>query len=169
MYKLFTIPQGKHSSGFHFRPHIGRKSLQYDIMFDSGAKYYHGDIDQYDINKLFGLSFGHHHTNSVRFGWRSLGNLTTSVEILSYCYLNGNRVNEDGQNLFISMVDIGRYYTYRIDISDKFYTLTILDDKKVIGQKIVYHKPIPCWGYQLYPYFGGNKKAPHDIKILFKR
>lgn len=169
MSKLFTIPQGKHSSGFHFRPHIGKKFLQYDVMFDKSAQYYHGDIDQYDINKLFGLSYGMHHTNSVRFGWRSLGNLTSSVEILAYCYVDGVRVPEDGQNLFISMVDMNEYYTYRINVGENDYTLTIFQKGQVKGRLEILHRGLPKWGYHLYPYFGGNRTTPHDVNILFTK
>ena len=49
MSKTYKIPQAKHSSGFHFGPHIQKTFLQHSVMFDKTAMYYHGDIDQYDI------------------------------------------------------------------------------------------------------------------------
>lgn len=167
MDKVYTIPQAKHSIGFHFSPHIRKRFLQYDVTFDRSAQYYHGNIDQYDINKLFGVSYGMHHTNSARFGWRSVGNYSPKVEILAYCYVDGRRVQEDGQNLFIAMIDIGETYTYRINVSENDYTFTIFHKGQVVGNKEIPHKDLPFWGYQLYPYFGGNRKAPHDIKIHF--
>jgi hypothetical protein len=169
MNKTYIIPQAKHSSGFHFRPHIGKRFLQYDVMFDKTSQYYHGDIDQYDINKLFGLSFGYHHTNSIRFGWRSLGNLTSKVEILGYCYVDGNRVQEDGNNLYVGMVDLNEYYTYRINAGEKNYVLTLFQKGQVVGSLELQHRDLPCWGYHLYPYFGGNRKALHDIRIHFRK
>ena len=169
MDKVYTIPQGKHSSGFHFRPHIGKKFLQYDVMFDRTSQYYHGNIDQYDINKLFGLSFGHHHKNSVRFGWRSLGNLTSSIEILAYCYVDGKRMTDDESAIFVAMVDANEFYTYRINVCEKDFTLTIFNKGQVSGKVEITHRGIPFWGYHLYPYFGGNRKAPHDINIHFRK
>jgi|TARA_R110000868_G_scaffold255072_1_gene511621 hypothetical protein len=168
MSKTYKIPQAKHSSGFHFGPHIQKTFLQHSVMFDKTAMYYHGDIDQYDINKLFGISYGLHHTNSVRFGWRSVGHYSSKIEILAYCYVDGKRVIEDSDNLFIAIVDIGKFYTYRINVCDNDFTLTIFHNDQVVGRKEIQHRGIPSWGYKLYPYFGGNRKAPHDINIYFK-
>jgi hypothetical protein len=168
MGRIYHIPQAKHSSGFHFGPHIQKKFLQYDVMFDKSAMYYHGDIDQYDINKLFGLSYGFHHKNSVRFGWRSVGHYASKIEILAYCYIDGVRVKEENDNLFIGIVDIDRFYTYRINVSENSFTFNIFNEGQVLGNKEITHKGLPFWGYNLYPYFGGNRKAPHDINIFFK-
>lgn len=168
MDKFYTIPQAKHSSGFHFKPHICNKFLQYDITFNRSAQYLFRDIDQYDINKLFGVSYGLHHNNSARFGWRSVGNYSPKVEILAYCYINGKRVEEDGDNLFIAIVDLDSPYTYRINVTKNVYNFTILQNNRIIGEKEIEHNGLTFWGYHLYPYFGGNKKAPHDINIHFK-
>ena len=46
--------------------------------------------DHLDVNKLFGMSYGFHHKNSARFGWR--WDLEKNlVEILGYTYVNGVR------------------------------------------------------------------------------
>lgn len=168
MIKLYTIEQGEHRSGIHFRPHLFKKFLEHRIKFDDSSVYYHGNEDQYDINKLFGLSYGLHHTNSVRFGWRSIGQYSPKIEILAYCYIDGQRVREDGDNLFIAMVDIDKFYNYRINVSENSYTLTLFDGSRIVGSKEIRHRGIPCWGYHLYPYFGGNRKAPHNINIYFE-
>ena len=167
MSKLYTIPHASHSSGFHFKPHIGKRFLQYDVSFDKSSIYQFIDGDQYDINKLFGLSYGMHHTNSVRFGWRSFGVYSSKIEILAYCYVDGERVKEEQDNLFIAMVDLNKDYTYRINVGESSYLLTVFEDGNHIGSKNIMHRNLPFWGYQLYPYFGGNKKAPHDIGIQF--
>lgn len=167
MKKIFTIPQASHYSGIHIKPHINKKFLQYDVMFDKSSLYNHGDIDQYDINKLFGLSYGYHHKNSVRFGWRCNDKSTPKIEILAYCYINGNRIDEYEEDIHIAMVDLNQYYTYRIDVSKNDYTLSIFKSEQIIGQKSIQHGDLPLYGYQLYPYFGGNRKAPHDVNIHF--
>lgn len=164
--KTYKIPHGKHSSGIHFGPHIWKDGTQKYVTFDKSAIYQFKTDDQYDINKLFGLSYGMHHTNSVRFGWRSLGDYSDNIEILAYCYVDGKRVVEDGINLFIAMVNINREYRYQIIVSDNSYSLTIHNDKNVmIGHKSIPHNKLPFWGYKLYPYFGGNRTAPHNITI----
>lgn len=164
--KTFKILHGKHSSGTHFKPHIWKDGIQKYVTFDKSAIYQFKTDDQYDINKLFGLSYGMHHTNSVRFGWRSLGDYSSKIEILAYCYVDGKRVDEDGTNLFIAMVNINREYRYQINVNDNNYLLSIHDDKnEMVGQKFISHNKLPFWGYTLYPYFGGNRTAPHNITI----
>jgi hypothetical protein len=168
MDKVYTIPKGKHHSGYIFKPHIKKRFLEHQIRFDNTSTYFFSDEDQYDINKLFGLSFGLHHNNSIRFGWRSTGGYSNQVEILSYTYKDGKNIKDYEDDLLITFVDIDKFYTYRIFIDDYSYTLTILDDNKIKGRKVIQHNNLPFWGYHLYPYFGGNKKAPHDINLHFK-
>jgi hypothetical protein len=139
------------------------------VTFNKSAIYQFHDEDQYDINKLFGLSYGMHHTNSTRFGWRSLGVYSSMIEIVAYCYVDGKRVEEDGTNLYIGMVDINKPYTFHITVTDEDYNFSIIDftgdDFKVVGSKTITHNGIPKLGYHLYPYFGGNRAAPHNITI----
>jgi len=168
MSKIYTIPQAKHSSGFHFRPHLQQKFLQYNIKFDKSSIYQFHTEDQYDINKLFGLSYGMHHTNSVRFGWRSLGTYSSKIEILAYCYVDGKRIVEGSNNLYIAMIDLNKFYTFRINVGENCYKLSIFDNMFNVGSVEIPHNYLPFWGYHLYPYFGGNRNAPHDINIIFE-
>lgn len=164
--KTYIIPQAKHRSGYYFRPHIGCRHLTRKVMFDKTSSYYFGDIDQYDINKLFGVSFGHHHTNSARFGWRSLSPHTTSIEILAYCYVDGVRKIEDDNAISICVVDIDKPYTYDLTINKTNYNFMVYNHFNTpIGDVTIPHNSLPNYGYYLYPYFGGNRKAIRDIKI----
>ena len=157
--KTYKLRKGKHSSGLRFKPHYNKCELGYTVIFDNRAIYDLGTNDQKDINKLFGLSYGLHHTNSIRFGWRPVGN---SIEILSYCYFNRQRLRAER----VAIVDLFRPYYYQIKKSMFNYILTVSSDKSTV-YKHIYHSDIPKWGYQLYPYFGGNCPAPHDIEISF--
>lgn len=52
------------------------------------------------------------------------------------------------------------YYKITVmDINDKGNTNTL---------QIKRNKPYTGIRYKLYPYFGGNQKAPHDIQINIK-
>ena len=54
------------------------------FMFTDSCMFDLKDEDQWDVNKLFGFSIGHHHNNSsFRFGWRPLLNKNT-IEIVAY-------------------------------------------------------------------------------------
>jgi len=69
----------------------GDYSITRYFKFTETAIYRFYDEDQHDVNKLFGFSFGMHHNNSVRFGWRPTEDLT-KIEIVGYEYVNKLRV-----------------------------------------------------------------------------
>jgi hypothetical protein len=114
--------------------------------------------NQADINKLYGVSDcgTEHHTNSARFGWRWLNG---QLEIHAYTYQNKKR-----NTAYIGTVALGKPSIFEIKIEDNRYTFS-LNDKKVVMER-------NCTGtgegYQLYPYFGGDEVAPHDITISIK-
>lgn len=123
------------------------------------------DEDQWDVNKLFGFSIGHHHrNNSFRFGWRpNLKNNT--IEIVAYEYHNGVRMKTKP----LYEIELYRWYTFTIYynpikekifylINDQIYSFDTGDLKKKYGL-----------GYTLGIYFGGNEKAPQNITILRKK
>tara|TARA_R110000751_G_scaffold298951_2_gene409205 strand:- start:522 stop:1031 length:510 start_codon:yes stop_codon:yes gene_type:complete len=163
--KTFKIPQRKHYSGLHVCPHIGSNIAQKYVTFDKSSIYQFRTEDQYDINKLFGLSYGLHHTNSARFGWRSLGKFSTKIEILAYCYVDGKRVESD-DDLLVTLVNINEEYRYQLITDYDNYGFVVYNNKnEIVGSKFIPHNKLPLWGYKLYPYFGGNNPAPHDITI----
>ena len=61
-------------------------------------------------------------------------------------------------------VELNKSYTYEIYLHDNYYFLSI-DNETIQLDK-------DCRGtgnnYFLYPYFGGDEEAPHDIDILIK-
>ena len=157
-YRKYTIKKGTHRSTFSYKKFKGN-SLVFDAIFDSTAIYTsQKDENQYDINKLFGVSTcgDRHMENSIRFGWR---------------WINGNLEihwfkHEDGEFDFakIMNVELDRSYTYEIYLHDNYYFLSIGNETIQLDKD--------CKGkgnnYFLYPYFGGNEEAPHDIDILIK-
>ena len=67
--KEYVIKQGEHYSNHELKLYLGKKSFKITFQFDETARYDLGDIDQLDINKLCGVSFGSHEINSIRIGW----------------------------------------------------------------------------------------------------
>lgn len=153
-----------------FIPVIIRKDKSYSITkyfkFGESAMYHFEDADQYDVNKLFGFSLGLHHNNSVRFGWRPNEELSR-VEIVGYEYLNKLRI----PTIPITEIQLDKWYKFTIKYNAILSQIEYIvsDNEKQFG---VIH-PITLrhkwnFGYRLYLYFGGNKKAPHDITIYKK-
>lgn len=163
------IRKGNHrSSGSWFpRFHFGKKRHGSKCNFMHGARYDFGDDpDQFDINKLFGLSFGMHHKNSARFGWR--WNIKNEmIEILAYVYVDGKRVTEQDADLHIGFIYPGVPYEYDIVVTEDYYVFT-LESKlfpDITTVKIKHNGDLPKWGYKLFPYFGGQKVAPYPVWI----
>jgi hypothetical protein len=138
-------------------------SIVKEFKFTNTAIYQFNDEDQYDVNKLFGFSLGFHHINSVRFGWRPSEDLT-KMEIVGYEYLNKLRI----PTVPIYEVELNKWYKYELKYNGVYnhieYNISdSINDFCTIHPITLKHK----WniGYKLYLYFGGNKKAPHDILI----
>ncbi len=155
---IYTIKQGEHSSNAPVKL-LSSSSVRFMATFDVSAIYETSKKEnQADINKLYGMADcrSDHHSNSARFGWRWYnGNL----EIHAYTYLNKAR-----QSKLVGTVDLNKAYTYEIQLDDNKYVF-IFDGKTV---ELPRHCNGIGEGYQLYPYFGGDEVAPHDITIAIR-
>ena len=157
-FKRYVIKEGNHRSTYAY--HTTRDTVfNWSIIFDSSAIYNTLDsLNQYDVNKLIGLSdCGTRHTdNSIRFGWRWLDN---SLQILWFKH-------EDGEFTFglIDSVDLCESHLYELNIWSWNYGLCVDGNCVYIDRECSEHKK----RYMLYPYFGGNETAPHDITIKIK-
>ncbi|MCC9138232.1 hypothetical protein ACFSKU_14320 [Pontibacter silvestris] len=156
---VYTIKKGSHYATSNPLKRNSNSIIRFEATFDSTAVYKtQATENQGDINKLYGISDCNspHQTNSARFGWRWLEN---RLEIHAYSYINGTR-----QSTYIGSVELGRASTYELELKDGLYVFT-LDEKQVT-------LPRGCSGagngYQLYPYFGGDEAAPHEINIKIK-
>lgn len=164
----YLMPKGQHTSrkvGSFPGDKLGTlKSdmLAFTARFDQSVRYDLENKNQKDINKLMGFSDCNslHHENSVRFGWRySLEK--DLVEIFSYAYTNGV---VGYQHMGDVAIDETSHYQIQI-IEDKFYLLL----NGEIGQEV--QRGSNCDAglyYKLFPYFGGDETAPHDISIYIK-
>jgi hypothetical protein len=157
-FTTYVIKKGAQSSGSPFVT-IKSGKIQFSVLFDSSAIYKTIDpVNQYDINKLYGLADcnTHHQQNSARMGWCWVNN---QLEIHAYGYKNGERKSE-----FITAIPIGKPATMSIEMQDSTYLFRVNDKFAEL--------PRGCNGeangYKLYPYFGGDEFAPHDITIKVK-
>lgn len=162
-FKNYVIKEGKHYSGLRIRPFFDKKKkICYEVVFNESCLYGFGDEDEFAINKLFGFSAGLHHKNSARFGWRADGN---EIEISSYCYKNKKRNIKTIRN-----VEIDKIYIFSIENAGTNYEFKIMTDLgNIIGYAGISKLDTVKFGYELFPYFGGDKTAPHKIEIHMRR
>jgi hypothetical protein len=135
------------------------------IMFDPSCKYdLPGDYDDEDVNKLFGFSFTiDHHKESARVGWYYNSELNKFI-LVAYCYVEGKRRIE-----FLGEFNLFEFVSVRITPNDSHYLFSVRDNNGILRASVKVSK----WkrheiGYTLGAYFGGNKPAPHDMKITLK-
>lgn len=159
-YEVYSIPEGKHESTYKIQL-LQSSSLKFKAKFDHSAEYIsHTVEDQLDTHKLLGFSDcnSHHHENSARFGWRWVDG---NIEIMVYCYANGVRFIEK-----IGESSLNEENDYLIEVNEYAYIFTYNKVSIEVTRGDTCEKG---FYYMLYPYFGGNEVAPHQIDIMIRR
>src|SRR5688572_8205878 len=158
-YQIFRIQKGNHYADARLAEEVKTDKFRFQVLFDSSAIYKTIDpINQFDINKLYGFSdcSSFHQINSARFGWCWVNN---QLEIHAYSYKNGIRDSK-----LIKAIALGKPVEMSISLTDSTYVFQVEDKIETL--------PRACSGningYKLFPYFGGDEVAPHDIVVKIK-
>ena len=156
--RQFVTPKGSHYSLPRVSQVLQNQRLSFDARFNSTAKYNLGDPAlQSSKNKLMGFCDCNSlpHENSARFTWQWFND---RLEIYAYCYVNGDR-NEE----FIGVVDIDEYNHYELELTSDSYIFRLNNLPAVIMKR---GSTCNTGAYfKLWPYFGGQIPAPHDVAI----
>jgi hypothetical protein len=159
-FQKYTIRTGQQycdQSGY--KP-IDLTELKFTVRFDSSAIYQSRDPqNQYDINKLYGFSDNNsdHHQFSARFGWRWSDK---ALRLFAYVYNGEVVVSKE-----IAPIPIGQELNCSIVVAAKTYVFKLNDTSVELPRA---SETPTARGYQLYPYFGGDEVAPHEINIWIK-
>lgn len=136
------------------------RSLQFKAILDSSCIYQTVlPSNQEDINKLYGFSdcTSHHHTNSARFGWNwDKG----ALRIHAYCYADSIRRYRE-----IGIVKVNEEFDCQLTVLPHQYIFSLNGDTVMMDRGCTDNI---ASGYILYPYFGGDEPAPHDISVQIK-
>ena len=128
--------------------------------FDSSCRYKNqAEQNNSDINKLYGFSDcgAQHHISSARFGWVSVGD---SIELHGYIYVNGERKSK-----YLESISLNTDVELSISLSENTYVFLVNGKQTIMPRQCDAEK---IDGYQLYPYFGGDETAPHEMYIFIK-
>ena len=159
-FQKYTIRTGQqYCDQSSYKP-IDLTELKFTVKFDSTAIYQCADPEnQYDINKLYGFSDNNsdHHQYSARFGWRWSDK---ALRLFAYVYNKGVVVSKE-----IATIPIGHEFNCSIRVAVKTYVFTVNDTTVELPRE---SETTTARGYQLYPYFGGDEVAPHEINIWIK-
>jgi len=138
-------------------------ALTRSVTFESSNKYMLPVEDQADVNKLFGVAFGRVHMNSARFGWRYVPD-TNKFHLYGYYYRNGVR---DFQ--FICECSPYRKYQLSVIASTEYFVFVVSTPGQPMHTLKVERYDKKKWGWLLGPFFGGNRPAPHTMKINLEK
>ncbi len=156
----YTIPQGQHYATQNAYQAVEYDELKFTVKFDSSAVYQTTDpVNQEDINKLYGFSDNNadHQQFSARFGWNWARN---ALRLYAYIYNNGERASQE-----ITSIQIGNDYTCSIKVSTDHYIFSVNNSTIEMPRSSTTAEAV---GYKLFPYFGGDETAPHEIDIWIK-
>lgn len=161
-FTTFVIQEGKHYAVGRGSETLQSDKLVFDAVFNQSAIYDFGDPAlQSNKNKLLGFSdcFSLHHENSARFAWQWFND---QLEIYAYCYVNGERREQ-----FVGAISLDTPHHFEIHLEETQYVFYLENfpavkiDRGQVCDMGVY--------YMLWPYFGGQIPAPHDVSIKIKR
>jgi hypothetical protein len=156
----YIIKSGEHYANINPYKKVSTGEMNFVVKFDSTAIYQSGlQENQYDINKLCGFADNnsYHHQYSARFGWRWSDD---SLRLFAYVYNNGAVQSKE-----LTTIPIGKEMNCSIKVDGNQYIFTVNDTQEKLPREST---TAVAEGYQLYPYFGGDETAPHDIYIWIK-
>ncbi|MES2645460.1 MAG: hypothetical protein V4717_01195 [Bacteroidota bacterium] len=157
----YVIPQGGHFATENYSVKEDITEWGFQVYFDSSAIYDLAGNDQDDVNKLSGFADNDdsHTQFSARFGWRWSEN---KLRLFGFVHNSGVFSVKE-----ITTIEIGKPYTCSIKVSANQYLFTVEDLKNTVTMEREATTQTAV-GYRLYPYFGGNKVAPHEVRIWIK-
>jgi len=155
---ICTLKKGSHyCNGWSLGSvHTGITSQKFIVSFSDSCKIRPAQSDCVnDWNKLFGFSYGYHHSNSLRLAWRALP--SGMIKIASYVY-EGGMVKYTGFATVPVMTAVEMGITYDVDNKLVYFHC---------GEQMITEtfSKSPAWGYYLKPYYGGNCTAPATMQI----
>jgi len=156
-YTTYLIRKGNNfSDQTGFRSVTVNGTMNFMARFDQSAVYTTIDpVNQYDINKLWGFSEGFSNSfNSARVGWAYNNG---ALRLYGYVYAKGVRHSRE-----ITTVAIGTDVSCSIRLSGSSYVFTVNGVSVSLPRGTTTTR---ASGLQQYPYFGGDERAPQDIRI----
>jgi hypothetical protein len=153
----YIIEAGQQNATSHPFRTVELTTQRFTVRFDSSAIYKTlSPENQFDINKLYGFSDNgsQHHEYSARLGWRWSEN---ALRLFGYVY-NAGIVS----SIELCQIPIGALISCSIEAADGQYIFTVGTNSWTLPRLSA---PGKAKGYQLYPYFGGDELAPHQVRI----
>lgn len=146
-------------------PRFFDKNVTGSAMFTEDSIYDLQSVDQYDWNKLTGISFNflRPDKNALMVAWRY--NVAENVfEIAPYYNVDLARILPDEQTEVIK-VPIGQSFDFAVDYSG----ITLTYGSETVFKGIPPNLPTNRWtAFRIQPWFGGTSLPPNRISLYLK-
>ena len=171
--KIYIIKEGRHNSNNRIpKLYLFRKNKKQKISrcfkFSNSCLYKIEGPNNYAINKLTGFSMGlfdEPMTNSYRFGWNCCKE-NGKISMYAFYHVNKRMLYE-----YMGDIPTEKDHTFIIEKDIDYVNFSIIDKKtneEILKTSVVLNfKKKWCFGWRLFPYFGGTCKAPHDILLFY--
>lgn len=156
----YVIPKGAHFATANPYKAVECAGMKFTVRFDSSCIYQtKSPQNQGDINKLYGFADNEarHHQFSARIGWRWSDG---ALRLFGYVYNNGVRASKE-----LAIVPIGKVVQCALKVEGASYLFSVDEKTETLPRQ---SKTALAKGYQLYPYFGGDEAAPHEVRIWIR-
>lgn len=161
--KTYTIKQGNHyANGLNFKLHNNLHQLNFKAKLSSNCLYQFEDEDNFDINKVYGVTWGlTNDDNSFRIGWNCESN-NGKIQYFAYMHIDGTM---DYEYLFEEYPEVIINFHIEFDRNNNVIRIYRLDINMMPFNVNYPFEDVSTMGYYNFPYFGGNKVAPHLMNI----
>lgn len=163
----YTIPKGEHySQPRRFGLHFGRTKQTWLVRFDESCLY-ESDFDYYQWNKGAGWIYGlFSDENSIRWCWRPKPENQKVIEVGVYVHRLGIVLEPKISQRIELPADLNEDFKFVLtyNTSEQRVFLEVMGNQisQVVDERFNANS---CPGWLNFPYFGGKRKAPHDITI----
>ena len=168
MERRYTIKKGKHNRLTIPCIHLGIKRLKFRFKFDANCYYPVVDTDDYDLNKLYGWTYGLVHHDSIRIAWRPDEKYAGKIQLHTYIYNNKVRVMN-----YIATIETGKWYVMEIKATELLNNVafTLSDDFDLFLSQAYEKFIMPKFnaGYYLDLFMGGDKPARQDTTVWIEK
>ena len=154
----YLIKQGNHFCELNTAELMIDPVIRATVTFDSSVVYTSQDAaNQGDVNKLIGFSDcnANHQENSARLGWSWTGK---KIALYAYAYSNKVRIIKT-----LGTVDVNQSFPCSVKAGAGYYYFTVNNHTDSVARSC---SGYAGYRYKLFPYFGGDEAAPHDVRIV---
>ena len=161
---IYTIFKGWHFSLPHLPIFVCSNEINKTIVISKEAWFEKKTVDDEDINKLFGVSFGFSgiHKNSFRIGWKP-SKYKHNIDLYAYYY------NNEGKHTSEFLTTIFNSYHYHMAIrwdTNNMFEVDIDGENYFMEKLKIKQSKLKFF---CRPYHGGQNRANRTYNIVIKK